>query len=85
MRLLDAIGPGSYLAITHATLDLDGEATEQAEAQQEWNKKADPITPRTHADIGRFFDGLQCLATRAYAGEQPVLDASDGFGVSVRW
>ncbi|MEV1242393.1 SAM-dependent methyltransferase [Nonomuraea sp. NPDC050022] len=61
MRLLDAVGPGSCLAITHATLDLDGEATEQAEAQQEWNKKADPITPRTHADISRFFDGLQMV------------------------
>lgn len=61
MRLLDAVPPGSYLAITHATLDFDGETTAQAEAQQEWNKKADPMTPRTRADISRFFDGLQMV------------------------
>ena len=63
-RLMDAVPSGSHLALTHATLDLGGEQTVQAnsEAQQAWNEQAtDTITPRTHAEVSRFFDGLEPL------------------------
>jgi len=65
-RLLDAVPSGSYLALTHATLDpsLGGEATAEAnaEAQKFWNENAAvPITPRTRRQILRFFDGLQMV------------------------
>jgi len=65
-RLVDAVPPGSYLALTHATLDppLGGEATAEAnaEAQKFWNENAAvPITPRTRQQILRFFDGLQVI------------------------
>src|SRR6266542_3231274 len=37
-RLLDAVPSGSYLALTHATLELGGQAN--AEAQRFWNENA---------------------------------------------
>jgi len=65
-RLLDAVPSGSYLAITHATLDpsLVSEEVIQAnaEAQRFWNENAAvPITSRTGQQILRFFDGLEMV------------------------
>jgi O-methyltransferase involved in polyketide biosynthesis len=65
-RLLDAVPSGSYLALTHATLDpsLGGEAvaSANAEAQEFWNDNAAvPITPRTSQQILRFFEGLDMV------------------------
>jgi S-adenosyl methyltransferase len=66
MRLLDAVPSGSYMALTHATLDPSfGEATAEAnaEAQEYWNENAAvPITPRTREQVLRFFDGLDLVA-----------------------
>ena len=60
-RLLNAVPSGSYLALTHATLDLS-DADANAQAQAEFNDKAAvPITPRTRAEITRFFDGLELV------------------------
>jgi O-methyltransferase involved in polyketide biosynthesis len=62
MRLLDAAPPGSYLALTHATLEIGGPPAAQAEAQQVWNEKAtETMTPRNRREITRFFDGLELL------------------------
>ncbi|HEV2370524.1 MAG TPA: SAM-dependent methyltransferase [Streptosporangiaceae bacterium] len=65
-QLMDAVPPGSYLALTHATLDpsLGGEATAEAnaEAQEYWNENAAvPITPRTREEVLRFFDGTELV------------------------
>lgn len=63
-RLLDAVAPGSFLAITHATFDIGGQDTIQAntEAQGHWNQNAAvPITARTKDQIIHFFDGLDLL------------------------
>jgi len=65
-QLMDAVPSGSYLALTHATLDpsLGGEATAEAnaEAQKYWNENAAvPITPRTREQILRFFDGMELV------------------------
>jgi hypothetical protein len=65
-RLLDAVPSGSYLALTHATLDpsLGGEATAEAnaEAQEYWNENAAvPITPRSSEQVLRFFEGLEMI------------------------
>ena len=60
--LLDAVPSGSYLVMTHATLDFDEGAAAQADAQQDWNEKsANPMVPRTRAAITGFFDGLELL------------------------
>lgn len=59
-RLMDAVPAGSYLAITHPTLELGGEAN--VEAMAFWNEHAaPPIRARTGAEIARFFDGLELL------------------------
>jgi O-methyltransferase involved in polyketide biosynthesis len=59
-RLVGAVPPGSYLAMTHATLELGGQAN--AEAQASWNEKAAvPLTPRTKQQIARFFRDLTLL------------------------
>ncbi|MGI5164768.1 SAM-dependent methyltransferase [Spirillospora sp. CA-253888] len=61
-RLLEAVPSGSHLAITHSTLDFDQGRTAQAEAQDDWNaKSANPMVPRTRAEVLRFFDGLELV------------------------
>jgi O-methyltransferase involved in polyketide biosynthesis len=59
-HLAGAVTPGSYLAITHPTLELGGEAN--ARAMRFWNENATPpITARTGAEIAGFFRGLRLL------------------------
>jgi hypothetical protein len=61
-RLADAVPSGSYVVITHATLDFDEGSTAQAEAQDDWNSEsANPLVPRTREEILRFFEGLEIL------------------------
>ncbi|WP_370027938.1 SAM-dependent methyltransferase [Planotetraspora sp. GP83] len=59
-RLLDAVPSGSYLAITHPTLELDGEAN--VEAMRFWNEHAKPpITARSGEEIAGFLDRVDLL------------------------
>ncbi|HEY2669488.1 MAG TPA: SAM-dependent methyltransferase [Rugosimonospora sp.] len=59
-RFMDAVPSGSYLALTHPTVELGGESN--AEAMAFWNKNADPpIRTRTGAEIGRFLTGLDLV------------------------
>lgn len=59
-HLLDALPSGSYLALTHPTLELGGEAN--AEAMRFWNENATPpITTRTRQEVAGFLDGLDVL------------------------
>ncbi|MGH3326758.1 MAG: SAM-dependent methyltransferase [Streptomycetales bacterium] len=59
-RLLDAVPSGSYLVLTHPTLELGGEAN--AEAMRFWNENATPpITARSSREIARFLDRLELL------------------------
>jgi O-methyltransferase involved in polyketide biosynthesis len=59
-RLLDALPPGSYLAIAHASNEVNAEEAEAA--RRFWNENAKPpITFRTADEIARFFDGLELL------------------------
>jgi O-methyltransferase involved in polyketide biosynthesis len=55
-QLMDAVPPGSYLAISHGASDMDPEA---AAAAREFNKRgAITMQLRTRAEFTRFFDGL---------------------------
>jgi O-methyltransferase involved in polyketide biosynthesis len=57
-RLVDAVPSGSYLALTHATLELGGQAN--AEAQASWNEKAAvPLTPRTRQQLAGLLSQLE--------------------------
>jgi O-methyltransferase involved in polyketide biosynthesis len=58
--IVDAVPPGSFVAITHPTLELGGEAN--AKAMEFWNENATPpITARNREEFTRFFDGLDIL------------------------
>lgn len=58
--LMAAVPSGSYLVLTHPTLELGGEGN--AEAMAFWNENATPpITARTGAEIASFLDGLELL------------------------
>jgi len=59
-RLVDAVPSGSYLAMSHPTTEVNGEAVETS--MRMWNESgAEPITARTPEQIGRFFDSLELL------------------------
>ena len=55
-RLRDAVGPGSYLAIVHAT--QDGQPPEVLEAQKMSGRTSTEIVLRTGTQIGEYFEGL---------------------------
>jgi S-adenosyl methyltransferase len=60
-RLMDALPSGSYLAISHPASDIHPAA--QAEAQKRYNERVStPQTLRTHAEVSRFFDGLDLVS-----------------------
>jgi len=52
----DALAPGSYIAVTHAT--QDGQRPEQASEHRElYARTATPMTMRSHDEIGRLLAG----------------------------
>ncbi|MBO8189758.1 SAM-dependent methyltransferase [Streptomyces spirodelae] len=58
--LMAAAPSGSYLVLTHPTLELGGDGN--VEAMRFWNENAaPPITARTGAEVARFFQGLELL------------------------
>ncbi|MGW8950776.1 SAM-dependent methyltransferase [Streptomyces sp. NPDC055709] len=59
-RIMDAVPSGSYLVLTHPTLELGGEGN--AEAMAFWNENATPpITARTRTEFAGFLAGLDVL------------------------
>jgi hypothetical protein len=59
-RLLDAVPPGSYLVIAHPASDIH--ATQIGTAANQLNQvMAEPVTMRAHAEVTRFFDGLDLV------------------------
>jgi hypothetical protein len=59
-RLMAAVPPGSYLAISQIAGDVAAE--EVAEGVQRYNEQAAfPVAARTHAEVGGFFAGLDLL------------------------
>ena len=58
-RLLAAVPAGSYLAIVHIASDVAEEATRSMREYGNWG--APPVTPRTHAQVSHFFDGLDLV------------------------
>ena len=59
-HVMDAVPSGSYLVVSHPTLELGGDAN--AEAMRFWNEHATPpITARSRAEISQFFEGLKLV------------------------
>ena len=61
-RLMAALPPGSHLMISHPASDVTEDQV--AESMRRYNERApqqEQATPRTHAEVTRFFDGLELL------------------------
>jgi O-methyltransferase involved in polyketide biosynthesis len=59
-RLLAAVPPGSYLAVSHGASDIDPERS--ADFTRIYNERsAVPFTLRTRAEVTRFFDGTDLI------------------------
>jgi S-adenosyl methyltransferase len=59
--LVGALPGGSYLALTHSTADdVPAEVTE--EMVNTYANASAQVTPRTYADVRRFFEGLELVA-----------------------
>lgn len=54
------MAPGSYLALSHITGDEVGEE-ESEEAVRVYEQTSAPVTPRSHDEIMRFFDGMELV------------------------
>jgi O-methyltransferase involved in polyketide biosynthesis len=81
-RLLGALAPGSYLAMTHPTTEVHGE--EVSEAMRQWNASgAVPICARNRQELARFFDGLELLEPGVVSSSQWRPDPGDPTPVEV--
>lgn len=59
-RLVDALAPGSYLAISHLARDVEGDAL--TETFDRLNPQmSESVVLRTHDEVARFFDGLDLI------------------------
>jgi O-methyltransferase involved in polyketide biosynthesis len=59
-RYMDAFVPGSYLAVSHASSDIEQDG--QSEATSSYNSQATiPITLRSLEEFARFFRGLELV------------------------
>jgi hypothetical protein len=85
-RLMAALPPGSYLAISHPALDIH---PGQAEAQRRYNERvATPQTLRTRDEVLAFFAGLEFVppglgyvhAWRPDPGDIPPADGVSAHG-----
>ncbi len=59
-RVMEALPSGSFLALSHATGDIQSGRV-AAGAERYNQRSAVPITPRTRAQVTRFFDDLQIV------------------------
>jgi hypothetical protein len=58
--LMQAVAPGSYLAVSHITDEAVSPETSQA-AQAVYRGASAPAVPRSREEITRFFDGLELV------------------------
>jgi S-adenosyl methyltransferase len=59
-RLVDALPPGSYLALSHPTAEVHAEAIQTSVAYYN-SSGAAPIRTRSREELSIFFDGLELL------------------------
>jgi hypothetical protein len=60
-RLVDAVPSGSYLVISHLASDIQPDAMAELTRRHNESAPADLATVRSHAEVARFFDGLELL------------------------
>lgn len=79
--LCEALAPGSYLALSHSSVEGFQEMTsgQSDSAQREYSKTSTPAGLRTRPEIERFFDGTRLVDPGVvWAGQwHPDADAQD--------
>jgi hypothetical protein len=76
-RYLSALAPGSYLALSHATMDhLPPRMV--AGGMEMYRRSAQRLYPRPRAAVELFFDGLELVAARP--GDDPAVCHVGGWG-----
>ncbi|WP_230988425.1 SAM-dependent methyltransferase [Streptomyces cacaoi] len=61
--LLEELAPGSFLCLSHGIADVPDEelSARLGDVSGIYQRGGTPITPRTRAQVARFFDGLELL------------------------
>jgi hypothetical protein len=59
--IMDAVVPGSFLTLSSATRDIDTDRMTRATAEFNEQRVAAQFIPRTHAEVSRYFDGLEMV------------------------
>jgi O-methyltransferase involved in polyketide biosynthesis len=59
--LMEAMPPGSFLVIVHAPSDLFPQDATEEHFRRYNDSGAGRVRPRSHAEVSRFFDGLELL------------------------
>jgi SAM-dependent methyltransferase len=83
MSIRDALAPGSYVALTHATSSF--QPPEMERLSSEYMRAGSPITLRSREQIARLFDGLELVepglvptpAWRPESGEDLFVDTPE--------
>jgi hypothetical protein len=60
-RYREALPSGSYLVLSHVTADQRQDQIADAKDMIKQSRSADQLTPRTHEQVVRFFDGFELL------------------------
>jgi S-adenosyl methyltransferase len=82
-HLTAAVPPGSYLALSQVASDIEPE--QMAEAARRYNRLAyEKQRHRTHAEVSRFFDGLELIDPGVVA-VQNWRPASETHAKSAMW
>jgi hypothetical protein len=77
--LRDALAPGSYLAICHATTEQDRAEVTEALSKVYLSSVPSTGSSRSRADIARFFEGFELVSPGiVYVGQWPDPAASPG-------
>lgn len=69
-RYVDVLAPGSYLALSHGTLDKIPPRSVNA-LYEVYSRASEQIYLRSRADVERFFEGLELVPP--YPGSDPVV------------
>jgi hypothetical protein len=84
--LMDAVPPGSHLAISHMASELLSRETRERLEHHSGATMQQPLTARTREQMARFFDGLDLVAPGLVPAEEWRPDPGTGdLGESVLW
>jgi hypothetical protein len=84
-RLVAELPVGSYLTITHATLEGRAEAAAALSEQFARSRATTPIVPRSRADIGRFLAGVELIEPGLTFASDWRPDPAQAAGPGARW